>query len=367
MTVAIYLSVILVNFIYYLECKNKKKNNKTLIILSTLFIGMIYSAGINNVDMNYYDYNGGYSQTIKGIELGYYVILQICRRFQLGLVFERSCFFVVGYGFMIAALRKNCINIHLFLTIYMVILFPIDAVQMRFFVASSIVYFAFSYMYGKNKNIKKYIFWIVVAAMFQTSIIALLVLLVGELKYKKLWIKLVAASTIFLELVFVLNGRNDPFLGSLINFFLSGNGTRMFQYLSSNTNNGSLFVVLLILMNIILSWYNHKSLTINKQFDNYAEQSKYVFYFNLLQLFFIPLLWLSVEFYRFPRVLLFITIGTVVNTFVISTKLTKRKLNLVLLTLITVSFWFYMIYFRVSNFTEIFEPIFMNNLLNIYE
>lgn len=367
MTTALYFGVAGTNLLAYLIPRNKKKNFTLILIPSLIILGIIFSYGIANADMQYYslDYatvEAGFTGYFKGTEIGFFALTWICKRFSLGLLGLRFAIFLLSTLFLVLFSRKVVYNYHLFIVLYTSFLFIINDIQLRNLIAMSISAYAFTYLNEDSRLAKmKYCFWIMFAMLFHMAAVFNFVLLLVELRNRKLLVEIVAITSISLELLFILDRGLIRSLSSLITPLLGSDSQRAEQYLTTQTN-GSFNVVLLIVLGIVLTWFCYESLQLtDRGLGRFYEK---VYYATILQIVWLPLLWLNVEFYRFPRNMLLLINVLVCNYFVVEKRgLTLRKLKIIGLLVITTIAWIIVAYSIISEWDAVIIPIFEHNLL----
>lgn len=365
MSFVIYFSILFINLLYYNFHKDKTKENVALLLCSIVLIGLFFSGGIENADMNFYSpyYYNVYNRSFKATEIGFYALVYICRVFNLGLFGLRGLTFIISIIFVNATLKKTCKNRHLYLVLYMVFIFFINDIQLRNFISMSLMMYACTFLFKKKKNLWKYCLFVAIATIFHTSAIFYFLFLLFELKERKSLLKIILCLSFFLEIVIYLNGKRIPFINIFLNYILSEGSDRLIQYFSSSTN-GSLNVVLLIFANIALSNYAYNIVQRKSTDIDVVEFSRLSYYCSLMQVILFPLLFLNVEFYRYPRNVLGLVYISVCNAFVcIGHRTTGRKLMLLMLFTLNSILWIYIAYYLISDWSYVFEPIFYKNIL----
>lgn len=359
----LYFSILFVNFLCFILQKNKCRHNKILLFISIFLLGIIFTGGIETADMSNYSryYNTVLSRGFEITEVGFHILVWLCRKLNMGIMGMRCVVFSVSLFFMVLTLRKNCWNYHLYMSVYMLFSFYIYNVQLRNAIAIAIVMYAMTFLYGKNKSLIKYCLLIVLAISFHTASIFYFIFLLSELKHKKLWLRLMTLGIVALEIIIVLNGRRIPLIGIIISNIISDGSDRAIQYFTSRTN-GSIAVVGLILLNIGFTWYTKKSLLMYSKDEEQKQFAEKIVDCSILQLLCLPLLWLNVEFYRFPRDMLLMSYIVFVNTIVsYGTKITFSKIKLWGLFIINTGVWLWIAYYEISDWNTIFRPFFYQN------
>lgn len=369
MTIAVYFGTVLLNFIYYAIHKRFNRENRFILLLTLVALGIIFVYGIDNADMIYYKpyYDTVSTRAFKATEIGFYLIVLLANKLSLGYIGLRLITFLWGQLFLMLGLNKLCLNKHLFIVLYCLFSFYIDDIQLRNFVASCIVFFAFSFLQDENdmSGCFKYILFVLLATTFHTSAIFYLSFIWVKLPYRKIWLQLLAILVFLLEIVIVINGKRVPFISTIANIILANDTRRALQYFSSTTN-GSVSVVILILLNIMLAYYTYRYTEKINGSGQSIVSSRNIFYCSIIQLIWLPLLWINVEFYRFPRNMLLLHYATLCNFLVQEKrKPTKKKLVIIFMYIVNLIAWLYIAYYRISDWNTIFEPIFyQNGLLN---
>ncbi|OQO70410.1 hypothetical protein BH747_06845 [Enterococcus villorum] len=357
MILTLYLAVIIINLFEVF----RNKNNKLVLLLSVVILGLIFAGGTENTDMVYYKatYFDDARIKYKATEFGFYYFVQFCRQFQLGLFGMRGLVFFLSALLIGATVKKYCVNNHLFVIIYTLFLFFIDAIQLRNLLAIAIVVYSFPYLL-ENKRLK-YFVGIVVASLFHTISLFYLPFLLLSSKNKKFFIQITIIGAAILELIYVIYNGMPPYLNYLIEEFSTNSG-RIQQYTEKITN-GSLQVILLFLLNVLLAYWANVTCPKNRISQKNQWFSQYVFYASVLLLMFIPLLWYSVEFYRLARGILPLIYISVINASYKYKKITYYQLVLLGLLILHLVAWFYVSYFSISIPERIFNPLFYHNEL----
>lgn len=363
MTIAIYFGTVLINLIYYMN-RRDKKDNKKLLLISLFVMGLVYAYGITTVDSVFYVpyYENVLSRTFKFTEIGFYYLVLLCRNLELGYVGMRAVIYIIGIGFLYWGLKRLCLNKHLFFVFYWLFLFFIDDIQLRNYISLCIMVLAFSFLINDKckRPILYFVFFVAIATTFHTSSVFYLMFLMIKFPYRKLWLKLLVLSIFFVELIIVFNGRRVPMIGTLVSLFLNVDNQRVSQYFTSTTN-GALPVVILIVINILLSYLVYM-FTNRYENEGCRALSKNVYYISIIQLIWLPMLWLNVEFYRFPRNALALVYIALSNYITLTKgKLTKKKALILLCYAVNLGLWLWIAFSRISDWNSIFIPIFYEN------
>ena len=360
----LYYTIVIINILFYTLSRNKKKNNNILLIISILILGILFSNDLSNLDMNNYKilYNAINWNKLSS-EIAFDILLIFCKYLGFSLVQIRAVVYILIIIFFFCGLRKICFNYHLFISIYMLYLFFIDSIQIKNTIAEAIIFFALTFLIDEeNKAGIKYVFFILLASIFHNAAIFFLVFILIKIRNKKMLCQTVIFVTLIMELIIVLNGKRIPFIGYIIGY-LFNESQRANQYLLTKTN-GVYGILLLMILNCILMYISYHKVT--KYAENVSEISviKIGLYSSVIILLYAPLLWLNVEFYRLPRMLLPLQYCCIINT--ISMEKMKKYLSkyIILIIFIFGLFeWFYLSYYSISNASQIFEPFFTKSEL----
>lgn len=169
------------------------KKNSRLIFLTTLALLIIIFAGnTDNGDRYLYllNYNSLISPTYKGeFEVGYQMLARIC--VQLGLTYNQFLLIVVfiGLSLISSTIKMFTPKISYVIALYFIYPFLWDVVQIRNFLAMSIIIFGMRYIINNKKNYFKYVVCVLIATSVHTSsIFYLFILLIKVKNTKKLFI-----------------------------------------------------------------------------------------------------------------------------------------------------------------------------------
>ncbi|MBF8807374.1 MAG: EpsG family protein [Enterococcus lacertideformus] len=355
MITTLYFTVLITNLVEVF--RNKK--SRLLLWLSVIILGLIFAGGTENTDMVYYKatYLDDARIKYKATEFGFYYFVQFCRQLHLGLFGMRGLVFLLSTLLIGATVKKYCVNNHLFVIIYTLFLFFIDAIQLRNLLAIAIVIYSFPYLL-ENKRLK-YFLGVMIASLFHTISLFYLPLLLLSSKNKKFFIQITIIGAAILELIYAIYNGMPPYINYLIEEFSTNSG-RIQQY-TERITTGSVQVILLFLLNVLLAYWDTLELPKSTISPKNKLFSQYVFYASVLLLMFIPLLWYSVEFYRLARGILPLIYISVINATYKYKKVTYYQLILWCLLIIHLVAWFYVSYFSISLPERIFNPLFYHN------
>lgn len=228
-TVFAYVVALLFAFFFAFKAeKYKNKKNKVYFyslafIVIVLFCGLRFFVG-NDYSGYYYNFQRISTYNLSFFEQrwepGIYLIIQIFENSKIGYFFFLFTCSVITYIFIFKALiYENVLQWGIFFTFTLGLLIMAND-QVRQAVSLSI--FLFSIKYIEQNNFKKYLKWIIVAALFHYSAIALIpIYFLKNVKLNSFIFSILIIVTyigfrlgIFYDLIFVLIGK-IPYYGEL--------------------------------------------------------------------------------------------------------------------------------------------------------
>ncbi|ELB05721.1 EpsG family protein [Enterococcus faecium] len=354
----IYLLTIFLN----LALVFKNKRNKYIEFMSVILIYVLIAGNTSSPDVQNYSNMYTLAPFLPWrIEFGYQILERIGNMIGLTYPYFRAVVSILPV-FLLYKTAKELVHgkIHLFLIGYL--LFPVfmDSVQIRIFIAFSIVLYALRFLLLPQKKwLLKYLFLIAVAATFHiTSIVYTILLLVKLKKAKSTTILLIGFSLSICFLTYI-NHNNLIFSGVLDYFFKD---EKIQEYLVGKTTNGFLTSFAMQALNILVSAL--MLIAIQSQGDRSSVSFKInqmLMWFNLIMILIFPFQMLSITFYRLYRNMLIPTLISTQISFNVSNFKYRVFILFCVFSLLTI--WFYYDIFFLDNlFDSVWKTILDYNL-----
>lgn len=366
MSYVIYSIIQILNFIV----AHFNKESKLIGFLTLLFIWMLLAGNTSNLDMgnyiNYYN-NSVTTKYNETIEVGYLFLQKVGNA--LGLDYTRfKLFSIIPCLILIhSTIKKFSTNYHYVYFFYMLYVMFMDAVQIRNFMAISIVIYSIRFLmeFGK-KNVLKYVISILIATSIHTSSFIYILLIFINGRMKKTLIKIVVGATFVLCIITFLNDNQIPLINNILQVI---DYEKVNVYLSTSTRFGFLYPFFLHILNfIVILWarnimknfiLKHNKLNGNIKYMNFINL---VFWINFLAFMFFPLYMMNLNFYRLTRNFIIINL--------IACSLVQHPLRRNLLKLIVFNFfvlfntgvWFWFDIIMKDHVEDIVKVLFEYNL-----
>lgn len=190
---------------------NKKLN--FIVFFMLLFMWLLFSGNIENADYaNYllrYEYIQQTGQGFLGNELGFTLLMKIAAYFSLSYNQFLMIVSAIALSLIYSSIKLYTKHTQYVLSLYFIYPFLLDIVQVRHFLAMSIIVYAIRFV--ERKSYLKYIISIILAFNIQFSAILYLPFIFFEkMKIKKIWF--ISLSVIIIGIFLV----NTSFIVSLI-------------------------------------------------------------------------------------------------------------------------------------------------------
>lgn len=360
--------MMMVVLILNMFCAFLKKYNRIIIILTVIFIVLLFSGSYNNPDYLVYlnEYSNDYKNNLffSNKEYGFYYIT----RFFYLLGFSYNQFLVVltivCFALITTTVRtfiKN--NSSLFFVLYIIYPFFLDIVQIRNFIVMSILIYASHFLLNNDlKGKAKFLLCIIIASSFQLiAILYLPLLFATQIKNRKVQKILFAIFLSFLILV----SFNNSFIDYISNFIIKYSNIEKMEFIFSKRVNFGFLIP--FLLQIFISIF----LTISKKIidngTNFEDNSLEIQYFNLIyavniiSYLYIPFYMISSNFIRILRNLIPLYYIALIIGYE-NTKLgtLKRSTYFIFLVILALMQFGYFIFLGYSN--SIIVPIMTKNL-----
>ena len=265
------------------------------------------------------------------------------------------------------------------LALYAIFSFPIDATQIRFFIAFSIVFFAFRYIlnYLKNKQKRYIIMWLIaflIAVNVHMSVIVFLVILIPVFFGRKVTIIFTLAANALM--IFFSSLKTRVF--EMIVSFLGNEKAEIVQNQSSQYGMRTIMFVWMKILTIFLGFvmfyiyikYFSKRLRSNGVNREPTGSILTINYekcldLNIAVLSIIGLIMVTADFYRIQQIIIMLNY-MVYASYLSTTKTMKLNINNLIIIVLSVVFAFIALYNLVlssTNYYSVFVPLFENNQL----
>ncbi|OMF21227.1 EpsG family protein [Paenibacillus sp. FSL H8-0259] len=345
----------------------KVKKSKILFVVLFSFMWMLF--GWNTWNADYY----GYQQTYYSIG-SYNIFYEYFEQFEIGYRYFSRFLFSLGVDYDTFLIVYSLIGLLLIgstiikftskpgyvLALYFIYPFLMDIVQIRNFMAMALIIYGVRYLFSSKKvDLIKYVFFVFLAASFQSAGLFYLILLFAKMKsVKKLvnWVTLITAFLVFM-LFLMKSGYSVPFLGSVSYF-----STKT----SIITRIGYFFYFIIGFQLVRFSYEKIKDNIHEKELNNLSTQKDHtiikmadvIYKVNIIILSVYPLLFFSVDFIRLYRNIL--PISYILFSIAVSQSRNKKMTIFKIVTIVFVFFseWLFAYYMSGS---DVFYPIFEQN------
>lgn len=305
----------LLNFLQFLFAF-MKKHDKTIAMFILLLMWLFFWGNTMNPD--YEGYSNLYSKIQNGVpmlgktsmEPGFILMMKLSSLFGLNyrgfLILTTLCCYLLIHS-IVRLYGKNYSYVYL---LYLIYPYLIDVIQIRNFIAMSILIYSVRYLINDELYSKiKYIVLLLIAASIHRMFIIYLPMMLIRSEKQNTFIYYLAICSILFSIIFLLNDKNIPILGPHVEEFIGriGNG-RYLVYLKNKTNWGwilfcylqiSSFVMILfskiLYQRYIITSFDSKYNDITNKFINL------MYYANLSLFIYMPLLILNVNCTRIIR------------------------------------------------------------------
>lgn len=384
MTIPLFIALVVIN----LWLAYKKQYSKIVTIITLVAI-LLFMAGAGpgytteNKSMDYVNYERRYDNIEKvglgyNIQFGYTIIQKIGALFGLDFFWFR--FIVIGiclFALYFFLIKKYTYNANFVLAFYLLYPMIIDSEQLRNFIAMTIVLVSIRLLEKSSTFYRMMYLGVVgIAGTFHTAFLFYLPLVFVTNKKNSRFTKVIAASSLFMMAVMILNNNKLPFADFIIETI---DDRRVTRYLSSSTTLGFVMPLVLTISSIVLVlWAKRISDRDMKRYrgnsllyvQNEVSEARIryennfitlIFWINLLSSFFFPFFIITLQFYRLPRNLLLLNIITYA---IAINKLKKESLHrIIYLGSIVVSMllWVFIDLVVTTSADRVLIPFFLQN------
>lgn len=339
----IYLSLLIVIVIFNILTinGNVKIEGKIALCLSAIdyfliILLIVIMSNSNYSDLQNYEYHFGFSKNKmmeSRFEIGFNTFMYICK-FVLHFNFFQFKFvtYFICMLLIYSTYRKFTYNFSLFLFPFILYEMFFDGIQIRNFIAISIIFFGLPYLLQRKiRGTIVYLFCVVIASLFHSSAIAFAVLALANINLQKIYnnkylkaTAIVCFSVIVIVLIYgARNGKLVELISKLSYQYISNDvGNRIMSHSGGKSHSGPIFLTVIYLAYIIFV-HIFNSYIKNIGIVNYAldfkvskvkilkivvsnEMLENIEKLNYIGMLFIPLIYLSTTYYRLLRNICFI-------------------------------------------------------------
>ncbi len=337
-----------------------KEQNRIVIILSYIVLIILMSGNTEGPDVETYRYY--YRQASAHIflsgDFGYYLVECLCGKyFHMSFYLFRLILSVICILLIDSAFRYLDGNRHFGMVLYMGYPFFMDAIQIRNFVAISIVLYSLRYLVSTDKmDTLKYIVLVLVACSFHAVSMLFLLFLIYQLKNKKIVNKLL----FFIGCVlFFVTYRYGNFVYSFFIHILFTE--RGLGYITTRTGISWAGVSLLYITNLIILMCLN-TVSKKKSDDDGMIVIDYLWKSNCCLMIFLPLCLININYYRIFRNIY--TLNIIPYILIIQT-LSRKSLYryfFVASALMLMFAWYIYDCMLLNDFERVVQPIFEHNI-----
>lgn len=334
----LYLSLLVCTFFFSVIAIYGHVNMKTKMVLMLSLIDcilisivLIIMSNSNYSDIQNYEYHYGFSRNNMmeaRFEVGFNTYMYICKYvMHLNFYTFKILTFFICILFIYKAFRKYTYNFSLFLLFFLGYEIFFDGIQIRNFIAISIVIYGIPYLLNNNiKGTIKYLVCVMVAFLFHSSAIAFVILGLVNMDFKKTfenkYVKQILTVCIFLIsvglILAVKNGKLIQLLSTFSYQYISNDvGNRIISHSGGKSHSGPIFLSIIYFAYVLFVHFINSSMK-NCASVNYKVKysfckvriEKYTIQntlfdkmeqINYIGMLFIPLSFLSTTYYRLLR------------------------------------------------------------------
>jgi len=228
-----------------------KKKSALLSLL--LFIALWILFGFNTGNADYYAYELQFNGTIKPPDIGFEFLLVFFNL--IGFTYQQFLITIslICYVIIFTSIKKYTENLSYVMALYFIYPFIFDVVQIRSFIALTILLYGLQYLFTNNKkDIFKYIFFVLVASSIHFAFLFYLVLIL--VKFFPSWKKMLVIFSAFVILAILV--IYSGFLAVLLNNLF--NHPRIDDWFKIGTNLGFLVPFLLQIMMFLFVYVSYR-------------------------------------------------------------------------------------------------------------
>lgn len=325
-----------INFIAALD--NSKSSISSSLLGLTLFTLMCATNNANGQNGDYRAYNelymhffnGGTIENIYGYstDYGYMVLMNWISA--TGITYNWFISILAVFSLMLIRSTVSKITTHYSLVLFCYAMFPFfyDVYQFRYFFAYSFVIYALQFIiFEQKKNYLKFATIVIISSLFHSSTLLFLIYILLRLNIKAILklgfviSALLAAGSLFLNI-------------NVVNYIVSILQISKLQTYTSGTLSYKLNPLTSFSIILFIAFFIFILKKIKDYNNDYTTNT--VLWLNLINLFILPLLFVSLDFERFIRPILIINYAIIAAYFV---KIPFNKRFLLLISLVIVVFF----------------------------
>lgn len=335
----------------------KYPNSKKIFYTWFIWLFILFAFSSNNADYNMYINN--YNEFGTKLQFGNYFLFKLVCFVFYNIKFSYRIFLVVyslvGLLLIFSVIKKYSKKINYSLILYFFMPFVFDFIQLKNFMAFSIIIYALPYLFDNNKkSILKYLLLNIIASLFHPfAILGISFIVLNKINNKKF--------NIFLSIMFVLEGI----------FVISGLFVKLASLILPNDKFIAYFVydryipgISTTLKSIIIIVLQIVILFICKSHNKEDKMNDIVYKMNKAYILFIPILFYTNQIMRLPKSLLIYVYMSITNIFEKINNLAKVVLISLVIMLIFV-YWHSDI-ISINNMENTVIPLFNDNILLNY-
>lgn len=281
----------------YIKNKNFKSNYLPVVIILFFYYFCLIEGDLQEYEKLYQMAINGY-ELYHANEMFYMFLMRFFGDMHLSFMVFKNVLFTFAVLLNIKLLSKTTYRCEFFCLCFLLYFVFIDGLQLRGYLAFSVLMFGIDALFEDKKGIVKFLICLTIATLIQSTMILFAVLLVAkvaDVKYKKI----VRGLLLVVLFISVFIEKQMGIITSIINLYEPGN-----VYTTVTINNGWLIGVCMYLINVIMLLFTKYLLDkyINDE-EHKLLNNKYsiVYRIHSATLLFIPFLFINLSFYRFIR------------------------------------------------------------------
>lgn len=337
-----------------------KKHSKIIFNLTFIFIWILYFGNNDNPDL--INYESIYNGNDLNIEKGFKFIIQLSKHFNIDFKLFICIISLICLFLIFSTVSKFTTNINYVIALYIIYPFVFDVIQLRNFIAMSIIIFSIRFLFKNDiKNKIYYVICVCLAASIHKLMLVYIIFLFINLKNKNRLIKVMIVFTMFFCALIFLNGNAISFLNKVMPL----SEEKYNYYFSNKLRYGFLIYWSFSLLYLLLVYISRKRVKYNwGSTEKYSDSLRFVdlvFWINVLSVTFFPLYMLNIDFYRLFRNLSILnyTVYAITNdSYIKTTNKGKFTYNFYVIGGLALMF----IYDVGRNYGHVFKPILENNI-----
>lgn len=329
-----------------------KKDSKVLFYTTFFLLWVLMAFNYNNADYNMYKnlyHLYGNSSELFSSEILFQILCKIGNYFDISYRVFIAIYSIIPVTLMAIAFRKLTKNSNLVVGLYMLFPFLLDAVQIRHFMAISIILFGIQFLITENKkDIWKYLICNIIAIGFHyIAAFCLLFILVKFFENKKILFFCITLD--ILLIVFIVSGLGVSILSNILP------SEKVQAYFLSTEYRPSNWVIIMAMclqaMTVVYAyilanvWHERYDNDIyqnegNKNIEKEKNTIELILKINNLSLLLIPTFIFNIQLYRISRTILILNYIMLGITF--GKKNRKDDIVILLVTAIVIVCFFYL-------------------------